>query len=100
MCEQTDKSVLNTDRELWRADVKDYPADTLFMTEGNGIGMNCKGDVVVMSLAMWCAVYRAVKHIADQNTIGELSAADEDCEGDFEGAYDTIIEECRKALGN
>lgn len=39
-----------------------------------------------------------VKQIAGQKTLSELSEAGEDCEGDFEGAYDTMIELARAAL--
>lgn len=53
MCEQTDNPTKNTDRELWREDVTDRPANTLFITEGGGIGMNCGGMVIVMPLRKW-----------------------------------------------
>lgn len=39
-----------------------------------------------------------LQKLADQKTIGELSEAGEDCEGDFEGDYDTMIDVARKAL--
>ncbi len=56
MYEQTDKPVQNTDRELWREDVEDRHADTLFVTEGGGIGMNCGGMVIVMPIRTWHAL--------------------------------------------
>ncbi len=42
----------NTDRELWR-ERDDYYADSIHVTEGGGIGINCGGTVHVMPLRMW-----------------------------------------------
>lgn len=60
MCEQTDHAVKNTDRELWREDVTDRPADTIFVTEGGGIGISHGGHVAVLPLHMWWACMREV----------------------------------------
>jgi hypothetical protein len=43
----------NTNRELWREREGDYYADSLFVTEGGGIGMNVGGLVIVLPLRMW-----------------------------------------------
>ncbi len=43
-------------------------------------------------------VEAALKKIADQKTLSELSLEGDDCEGDFEGAYDAMIEAARQAL--
>lgn len=40
----------------------------------------------------------ALREIAKQKTLSELNEEGEDCEGDFEGAYDSTIEKCRSAL--
>ncbi len=44
---------LNTDRELWREREGDYYADSIHVTEGGGIGINCGGFVIVKSLRAW-----------------------------------------------
>lgn len=56
MCEQTDKAVKNTDRELWREKVTDRPGDFLFVTDGGGIGMNCGGRAIVLPIRAWHAL--------------------------------------------
>lgn len=43
----------NNDRELWREHEGDYYADSLFVTEGGRIGMNCGGYVIVMPIRNW-----------------------------------------------
>lgn len=46
-----------------------------------------------------CIRYEAaLTKIAEQKTLGELSEAGEDNEGDFEGAYDALIAEARLSL--
>lgn len=40
----------------------------------------------------------ALRTIAGQKTLGELSGAGEDCEGDFEGAYDALIDLARATI--
>lgn len=44
---------LNTDRELWRERPDDYYADSLHVTEGGGIGINCGGHVIVQPIREW-----------------------------------------------
>ena len=44
---------LNTDRELWREREGDYYADSIHVTEGGGIGMNCGGYVIVQPIRKW-----------------------------------------------
>lgn len=43
----------NTDRELWREREGDYYADSIFLTEGGGIGMNVGGHVIVKPIKDW-----------------------------------------------
>jgi len=46
----------NTDRELWRGPDEgcgDYYADSIFITEGGSIGINCGGSVIVKPLRDW-----------------------------------------------
>ena len=43
----------NTDRELWREREGDYYADSIHVTEGGGIGMNCGGFVIVLPIREW-----------------------------------------------
>jgi hypothetical protein len=45
--------VQNTDRELWRERRGDYYADSIFVTESGGIGMNCGGFVIVKPIRDW-----------------------------------------------
>lgn len=44
---------LNTDKELWREREGDYYADSIHVTEGGGIGMNCGGYVIVQPIRKW-----------------------------------------------
>lgn len=43
----------NTDKEIWREHSKDYYADSIHVTEGGGIGINCRGHVIVASVQKW-----------------------------------------------
>lgn len=43
----------NTDRELWREREGDYYADSIHVTQGGGIGINCGGCVIVKPLRAW-----------------------------------------------
>jgi hypothetical protein len=45
--------VKNTDREIWREREGDYYADSIHVTEGGGIGINCGGMVYVKPLREW-----------------------------------------------
>jgi hypothetical protein len=49
----TEHPAQNTDRELWRERDGDYYADSIHVTEGGGIGINCGGSVVVLPLREW-----------------------------------------------
>lgn len=51
--------VQNTDRELWRERPDDYYADSLHVTEGGGIGINCGGLVFVKPIREWHALAKA-----------------------------------------
>lgn len=46
----------NTDRELWREREGDYYANSIYVTEGGGIGIDVAGHVVVKPLAEWHAL--------------------------------------------
>lgn len=53
--------VENTDRELWREPDEgngSHYADSIFVTEYGGIGINCGGYVIVMPLHKWFALAR------------------------------------------
>jgi hypothetical protein len=43
----------NTDRELWREREGDYYADSIHVTDGGGIGIDCGGFVIVKPLRKW-----------------------------------------------
>lgn len=43
----------NTDRELWREREGDFYADSIFVTERGGIGIDCGGTVFVKPLREW-----------------------------------------------
>jgi hypothetical protein len=43
----------NTDRELWRERPGDYYADSIHVTATGGIGINCGGHVIAMTLRNW-----------------------------------------------
>lgn len=48
--------VKNTDRELYREPDKgngSYYSDSIFVTEGGGIGINCGGHVIVKPIRDW-----------------------------------------------
>ncbi len=47
------RQMKNTDRELWREREGDYYADSIHVTEGGGIGINCGGYVMVRPLRAW-----------------------------------------------
>ena len=44
---------VNTDREIYRERPDDYYADSIHVTEGGGIGINCGGMVYVKPLREW-----------------------------------------------
>lgn len=48
-----DGTCKNTDRELWRAVEGDYYADSVHVTEGGAIGIDCGGRVIVCTPRMW-----------------------------------------------
>jgi len=43
----------NTDKEIWRKIPGDYYSDSIHVTEGNGIGINCGGFVIVAQIETW-----------------------------------------------
>ena len=55
------KEARNADRELRRGTDEgngDYYADSIFVTETGGIGINCGGHVIVKPLREWHALAR------------------------------------------
>lgn len=48
-----EQACVNTDRELWREPPGDYYSASIHVTEGGGIGINCGGNVFVMSIREW-----------------------------------------------
>lgn len=53
MMECCENPCQNTDKELWRERVGDYYADSIHVTKGNGIGINCGGHVIVAPVKEW-----------------------------------------------
>lgn len=72
---------LNTDRELWREREGDYYADSLFVTEHGGIGMNVGGTCYVLPIQAWHALAAAANPIP--SLAEELAAAE--LKGDANG---------------
>ena len=46
----------NTDREIWRERADDYYADSIHVTQGGGIGLDCGGLVIVKPIREWHAL--------------------------------------------
>lgn len=46
-------AVQNTDREIWRERDGDYYADSIHVTQSDGIGINCGGTVLVKPVREW-----------------------------------------------
>lgn len=53
MTDALEKCYRNTDKEIWREREGDYYADSIHVTEGGGIGINCKGHVIVAPVEQW-----------------------------------------------
>jgi hypothetical protein len=49
----------NTDKELWR-EKDSYYSDSIHVTEGNGIGINCGGHVIVAPVRRWHTVGKLI----------------------------------------
>lgn len=43
----------NTDKELWRKRPGDFYSPSIHVTEHEGIGINCRGLVIVASVEKW-----------------------------------------------
>ena len=43
----------NTDKEIWREKPGDYYSDSIHVTEGGGIGINCGGYIVTLPVRKW-----------------------------------------------
>lgn len=48
-----DRACKNTDREIWREREGDYYADSIHVTKGGGIGIDCGGTVYVKPIREW-----------------------------------------------
>lgn len=53
LSDKDEQACVNTDREIWREREGDYYADSIHVTEGGGIGINCGGSVFVMPVRDW-----------------------------------------------
>ena len=52
----------NTDRELWREPDKgngSFYSDSIHVTQGGSIGMNCGGYVLIMPIRRWHEIAKA-----------------------------------------
>jgi hypothetical protein len=61
----------NTDREIWRGPDEGngaFYADSIHVTEGGGIGINCGGHVIVKPLREWHALAKAQQQSWDAPT--------------------------------
>jgi len=47
------ETYINTDKEIWREREGDFYADSIHVTEFNGIGINCGGHVIVAPVRKW-----------------------------------------------
>lgn len=56
----------NTDTELWRAPPGEYYADSVHITEGGGLGINCGGLVIVRPLRDWHSLERRLAEAEEQ----------------------------------
>lgn len=65
----------NTDREIYREPDKtgngSYYSDSLHVTEGGGIGINCGGHVIVMPLKSWHRAGLAMLKAFESPYVGE-----------------------------
>lgn len=60
----TEHAAKNTDRELYREPDKGngtFYSDSIHVTEGGGIGMNCGGHVIVMPISGWHAAAKLAR---------------------------------------
>lgn len=51
----------NTDREIWREREGDYYADSIHVTKGGSVGINCGGHVIAQSLRDWHSSAAAIE---------------------------------------
>jgi len=50
---ENDQGQVNTDKELWREREGDFYSDRIFITEGNGLGIDVGGMVIVKPVQEW-----------------------------------------------
>lgn len=76
-----DRGAQNTDREIWREREGDYYADSIHVTKGGGIGLNCGGMVYVKPVREWHK---------SADTIASLTVEVERLRGVIEDAIETL----------
>jgi hypothetical protein len=47
------RAALNTDKEIWRQRADDYYADSIHVTQADGIGLDVGGHVIVAQIKRW-----------------------------------------------
>lgn len=73
---EDDRPCENTDREIWREREGDYYANSIHVTKEGRIGINCGGEVIVMSVGEWHAKAQMVqKYYQLQRTLFEFKEA-------------------------
>lgn len=65
---ENDQPALNTDRELWRKVPGDYYSPRIHVTDGDGIGIDVGGNVIVLPVELW---HRAGKTFLQQRQLDE-----------------------------
>jgi hypothetical protein len=84
----------NTDKEIWRERPDDYYADSIHVTIGGGIGLNCGGTVIVLPIRTWHCLAALSTAGSDCPALPLLSANNNEILAWFTQNYDAI----RKAL--
>jgi hypothetical protein len=84
-------AVENTDRELWREREGDYYADSIHVTKGGGIGINCGGHVYVKPLREWHRLATKQPPATEPNEYPNPTESDLK-DPDFEAVWNAIKE--------
>jgi hypothetical protein len=67
---------VNTDREIWREREGDFYADSIHVTKGGAIGINCGGFVSVRPVRFWHAapeLYEALKELVELKAMSDAN---------------------------
>jgi len=67
---------VDTDREIYREREDDYYADSVHVTEGGGLGINCGGMVYVKPLREW-------HRLAAESETAEIALLRKACDAAF-----------------